>query len=765
MLTDGQLLIGTTTATPGGTHIRVGLLNAASAGISANYNSMTGNIDLAVGAVAPVTFQTQSGTAQASGNILNVVGAAGVTTSATGSTITIMGGGAGASLSLIPQTGTNPVVPNGGNQIAISGAVVAAGTNPIQTNGGTNLLKIEVQKSQALNASDATKIGLCNFYAPQFQVDANGFVQLAGSVNPPILAINVNASTAPGTNPVLSSGGAITITGGQVASGVVGANVIRTDSLAANTFTIEIQRATSAAVATLADNGVSHYDSGKFTVDANGFVTLASSVFGTITGNDAVALSQTAGNWNIVGTGSITTSGAVSTLTIALQGLTNHALLVGAGTATITKVAATATTGQVLQNNAGADPSYSTATYPSTTTINQILYSSSTNVVAGLATANQGVLTTGATGTPVITPLAVNGQLIIGSTAGVPAAATLTQGTGISITNSSNGITIAVNGSVVAQTLTGQSGGAISPSAGNWNISGATVAAGTSPLVTSGAGSTLTINAQRSQAIAAADSTKVGLSNFNSAQFTVDANGFVGLKGSTTNPGILGIHPNAISGTGTDPTVADASGNVSILGLSVAAGTNPVRTVATSGNSITTLVQTSQALSASDATKIGLCNFDSSVFSVDSNGFVTSAAGGTGLLVASGILTNSQIKNLHATPIQMIAAPGVGKVISIETAMTRLNYGGHNPFTGGGLAVSAYYGTAFQASSFMNNLALTGTTTNLNRSSSSFSNEIYSSADNAPINAYNNSGSEIGGNAANDNTISYWITYTIATLP
>lgn len=103
----------------------------------------------------------------------------------------------------------------------------------------------------------------------------------------------------------------------------------------------------------------------------------------TITGNTGGALSPTAGNFNILGTGSITVAGAGSTETVQLTGLTNHAIQIGAGTATLTQLAATATTGQVLQNNNGADPSYSTATYPSTTTANQILFSSATNVVGG----------------------------------------------------------------------------------------------------------------------------------------------------------------------------------------------------------------------------------------------------------------------------------------------------------------------------------------------------------------------------------------------
>lgn len=190
----------------------------------------------------------------------------------------------------------------------------------------------------------------------------------------------------------------------------------------------------------------------------------------TLTGNDLTVVSPVGNNINVLGAGSITTSGSGNNLTASLSGLTNHAVLVGAGTATITKVGPTATAGQVLQSaGAAADPAFSTATYPSTatstgtilradgtnwvattatypatTTINQILYSSANNTVTGLATANRGVLTTGATGVPVVTALATDGQLIIGSTAGVPSASTLTAGTGVSITNGSNSITIAV---------------------------------------------------------------------------------------------------------------------------------------------------------------------------------------------------------------------------------------------------------------------------------------------------------------------------------
>src|SRR5215216_414611 len=107
----------------------------------------------------------------------------------------------------------------------------------------------------------------------------------------------------------------------------------------------------------------------------------------------------------------------------------------------------TGTLGTVLQGQGiGSDLNFSTATYPSTTTINQILYSSAANTVSGLATANSGVLTTNSSGVPSITALATNGQVLIGATAGNPTAATLTASSGVTITNGANSISIAVTG-------------------------------------------------------------------------------------------------------------------------------------------------------------------------------------------------------------------------------------------------------------------------------------------------------------------------------
>ena len=72
----------------------------------------------------------------------------------------------------------------------------------------------------------------------------------------------------------------------------------------------------------------------------------------------------------------------------------------------------------------------------------------------------------------------------------------------------------------------------------------------------------------------------------------------------------------------------DGNGLITINGAVVSAGTNPVRSDGTGANTLAIEVQTSQALAAADATKIGLANFDSASFAVAATGFVTMTGGG-----------------------------------------------------------------------------------------------------------------------------------------
>ncbi len=142
------------------------------------------------------------------------------------------------------------------------------------------------------------------------------------------------------------------------------------------------------------------------------------------------------------------------------------------------------------------------------------------------------------TGTGRTNTITTNGQLLIGATTANAGGNHINVGTitspdsSLTIGFSSPNITLSVaGGTTVGKTITGDIGGPISPVAGNWNILGTTVPAASTPIQTSGSGNTLSIQVQRSQALAAADSTKVGLSNFNSTQFSVTATGFVSIVG------------------------------------------------------------------------------------------------------------------------------------------------------------------------------------------------------------------------------------------
>lgn len=187
--------------------------------------------------------------------------------------------------------------------------------NGLQTNGqlwiGTTALNAggtHINVGTLTSPSGTITVG---YSSPNITLDLSGGGKAIDS-------ITVDAFTAPGTNPVIpDSNGLITVTGAQVATGTVGTNVIRTDSLAANKYTIEIQRSTAVAATDLTKNGVAHFDSARFTVDANGFVTLNASGAGeTITGDSGGALSPSSGNWNILGRSGSKTSGSGSTLTV-----------------------------------------------------------------------------------------------------------------------------------------------------------------------------------------------------------------------------------------------------------------------------------------------------------------------------------------------------------------------------------------------------------------------------------------------------------------
>ena len=177
------------------------------------------------------------------------------------------------------------IVPPTNNNINVVGDV----TNILTTgNAGTSTITINLNGNVATtyveNTGSATPSGhTLNVLGTNglTTVGSGNTITIEPTIGVLFEGNTVDAHTAPGTNPVAPNGsGLITVTGGQVAAGTT-TNVIQTNSLAVNTYTIDVQRSQAVASSTIGDNGVSHFDSSKFSVDANGFVSLAPAFFNT----------------------------------------------------------------------------------------------------------------------------------------------------------------------------------------------------------------------------------------------------------------------------------------------------------------------------------------------------------------------------------------------------------------------------------------------------------------------------------------------------
>lgn len=116
--------------------------------------------------------------------------------------------------------------------------------------------------------------------------------------------------------------------------------------------------------------------------------------------------------------------------------------------------------GQLLRSTAASAFAWSTATYPGTTTINQILYSSAANTVTGLATANSSVLVTSAAGVPSLSTSLPAGTTLNGST----------------ILTGSGGV-LALSGGGTNKALTASNGGIVYTDADSMEVLTATATA------------------------------------------------------------------------------------------------------------------------------------------------------------------------------------------------------------------------------------------------------------------------------------------------
>lgn len=398
-----------------------GSFNVASSGLGNSGWVLTSN-----GSAATPSFQ-----APATGTVTSVSGTANRITSTGGATPVIDISASYVGQSSITTLGTIATgvwngtvidVAHGGTGVATmttAYAPLAAGTTatgplqPCSTGLSTAGFVLTSNGSSAL---------------PSFQAAASGTV----------------TSVSGTSNRITSTGGATPVI--DISASYVGQSSITT----LGTIGTGVWNGTTIAAG---NGGTGVANTGTITVGGNTTFSGAFTFTGTITGNTGVTfptsgtLQTTAGAAGIVNSGTANQVAYYASSGTTLSGLTgaNGSVLVTNNTGVPSMLANPAAAGRVFQSANAAIPVWSTSSYADTYAVSTMLYASSANTVTGLATTNRAALSTNSTGVPTWLAL-TNGQIVVGSTAGSPAAATLTAGAGISITNASNSITVAATG-------------------------------------------------------------------------------------------------------------------------------------------------------------------------------------------------------------------------------------------------------------------------------------------------------------------------------
>lgn len=289
--------------------------------------------------------------------------------------------------------------------------------------GGTPLLLPNGTTGQVLTATTGAQPSWANPAAATITIDGN-----TGSAtgNPITFTGGATGLTFTGAGTTVTLGGTLSpanggtggLTGiliGNGASAVSAIAVTQHDVLVGSTGNSITSVSPSTAGFVLTSNGLGNDPS--FQASSAG-VTSVTGTANQILANPttgAVALSligpyaPTSLTGVLTGNGSGSISGSV---------VTQFGVIVGGASNAVSSTLVGAT-GTVLQGNTGAAPTYSTATYPSTTTINDILYSSANNVVGQITAANNGVLISGTTGIPYWLADGGTGQVLT-ATAGAP---------------------------------------------------------------------------------------------------------------------------------------------------------------------------------------------------------------------------------------------------------------------------------------------------------------------------------------------------------
>lgn len=309
-----------------------------------------------------------------------------------------------------------------GSDIATVGTITSgvwSGTAILPAKGGTGLATIA---AHGIMVGEGT-----SNVAPMAAGSAGQIVTSGGGSSDPVWTTATFPATATGTGKILRADGtnwaATTATFPNVATGTGtimradGTNWVASTATYPTTTTINrILYSSSGDVVGQITTG----NSGVLVTDSGGVPSISSTIPSATQDNITRLGTIAVGVWN--GTDIAVADGGTGVST-----LTNHGVLLGQAASAIVATA-TGSAGQLLKSGgAAADPAWTTATfpstatgtgtilradgtnwvattatYPTTTSVSRILYSSSADVVGQITTGNDGVLITSGTGVPSI---------------------------------------------------------------------------------------------------------------------------------------------------------------------------------------------------------------------------------------------------------------------------------------------------------------------------------------------------------------------------
>lgn len=223
--------------------------------------------------------------------------------------------------------------------------------------------------------------------------------------------------------------------------------------------------------------------------------------------------------------------------------------------------------------------------------------------------------------------------------------------------------TSAVGASIMTNTVDDNTGPGVNPvdpdGSGDVAILGGIVANHTVPMEThSRALNAFTIEAQVSTARtgAPANSLDSGMCSFDDGDFTVDANGYVSLVGGV-GPAIDNIGVDSFTGPGVNPVDPDGAGLVTVNGAAVAAHSVPIETHSRAVNTYNIEVQVASDRTGAPGNKAdaGICSFDDTQFTVDTDGWVT--------LSGAGLAFDSiTVQNIAGTGVNPVVPTALGEL-------------------------------------------------------------------------------------------------------